>query len=133
MAAVARCVNFLGDADSTGSVTGQIAGAFYGYFQIDARCIANLEKWDDREVALRGAILFLLGDTGQPLEDVENEAAGSAVKTHAEETVDKPVDNMYTKEVEDQPALVEAVEAVDKPTAKDYAEEVEVKESPAPN
>jgi len=59
--AVARCVNFLGDADSTGSITGQIAGAFYGYSQIDRRCVSNLERWDDREVALRGALLCVLG------------------------------------------------------------------------
>ena len=26
-----RCINFLGDSDSTGSICGQIAGAFYGY------------------------------------------------------------------------------------------------------
>jgi len=58
--AVARSVNFLGDADSHGSITGQIAGAFYGYHQIDTRCISNLERWDDREVALRGALLCLM-------------------------------------------------------------------------
>jgi len=58
--AVARCVNFLGDADSNASIAGQIAGAFYGYHQIDPRCISNLERWDDREVALRGAMLCLM-------------------------------------------------------------------------
>lgn len=58
--AVARCVNLLGDADSNASITGQIAGAFYGYHQIDARCLSNLERWDDREVALRGALLCFM-------------------------------------------------------------------------
>merc|ERR1719330_1358231 len=29
--AVARCVNLLGDADSHGSIAGQLAGAIYGY------------------------------------------------------------------------------------------------------
>lgn len=66
MAAISKCVNFLGDADSTGSITGQIAGAFYGYNQIDPRCIANLETWDDREVALRGALLCVLGREAVP-------------------------------------------------------------------
>ncbi len=28
--AVVKCINYAGDADSTGSVTGQIAGAIYG-------------------------------------------------------------------------------------------------------
>merc|ERR1712039_207538 len=62
MAAVTKCVNFLGDADSTGSVTGQLAGAFYGFSQIDDRCIANLNEWDENQVALRGAMLYILGE-----------------------------------------------------------------------
>merc|ERR1719401_1788057 len=32
--AVARCVNLLGDADSHGSIAGQLAGAIYGYAAI---------------------------------------------------------------------------------------------------
>ena len=38
----------------------QIAGAFYGYRDIDPRWISNLERWDDREVALSGALLCLM-------------------------------------------------------------------------
>jgi ADP-ribosylglycohydrolase len=60
--AVERCVNFLGDADSTAAVAGQIAGAIYGYGSIDPRFIANLQRWDDGEVALRGVILYDLGE-----------------------------------------------------------------------
>lgn len=59
--AVARCVNFLGDADSTGAVAGQIAGAIFGYRRIDPRMVANLRRWDDDEIALRGAMLYALG------------------------------------------------------------------------
>jgi ADP-ribosyl-[dinitrogen reductase] hydrolase len=62
MGALARCVNLLGDADSTGSICGQIAGAFYGIGAVDSRLIARLEKWDAGEVALRGALLYALGD-----------------------------------------------------------------------
>merc|ERR1712187_131443 len=62
MEAISKCVHFLGDADSTGSVTGQLAGAFYGFNKIDKRCIANLNKWDDGQVAARGALLYILGD-----------------------------------------------------------------------
>jgi len=65
MAAVGKCVNCQGDADSTGAITGQIAGAFYGYRQIDPRCVANMEQWDDREISLRAALLFMLGGEGQ--------------------------------------------------------------------
>jgi len=57
--AVERCVNFLGDADSTGSMVGQMAGAIYGAQAIDPRLIANLQRWDRKGlVALRAALLF---------------------------------------------------------------------------
>eukprot|EP00930_Biecheleria_cincta_P026147 TRINITY_DN18482_c0_g1_i1.p1 TRINITY_DN18482_c0_g1~~TRINITY_DN18482_c0_g1_i1.p1 ORF type:complete len:580 (+),score=108.68 TRINITY_DN18482_c0_g1_i1:127-1866(+) len=56
--AISRCVNFLGDADSTGAICGQIAGAFYGVDAIDARLVQRLRPWDTGEVALRGALLY---------------------------------------------------------------------------
>ena len=56
-AAIERCVNFLGDADSTAAICGQIAGALYGYTAIDDRFKAQLLKWDDAEIALRAALL----------------------------------------------------------------------------
>jgi ADP-ribosyl-[dinitrogen reductase] hydrolase len=59
---VERCVNFLGDADSTGAVAGQIAGALYGYAAVEAPMIANLRRWDDGEIALRAALLYDLGE-----------------------------------------------------------------------
>jgi ADP-ribosyl-[dinitrogen reductase] hydrolase len=60
-AAVVRCVNFLGDADSTGSMVGQLAGALYGWSTIDPRFLANLARWDDHHTALRGWLLYSLG------------------------------------------------------------------------
>jgi ADP-ribosyl-[dinitrogen reductase] hydrolase len=60
--AIERCVGFLGDADSTAAVAGQIAGAIYGYGAIDRRMLADLRQWDDGEVALRGALLYDLGE-----------------------------------------------------------------------
>merc|ERR1719446_1326560 len=45
--AVARSVNLLGDADSHGSITGQLAGALYGYDSINPRFLRWLNKWDD--------------------------------------------------------------------------------------
>jgi ADP-ribosylglycohydrolase len=59
-AAIARCVNFLGDADSTGAIAGQIAGAMYGFRAIDPRFREQLHRWDDGEIALRAALLFTL-------------------------------------------------------------------------
>ena len=56
-AAIERCVNFLGDADSTAAICGQIAGALYGYTAIDDRFKAQLLEWDDAEIALRAALL----------------------------------------------------------------------------
>ncbi len=62
---IENAVNFLGDADSVGSMAGQIAGAFYGF-----KCIYNSEKgkklvylqskWDDWDIPLKGVLLFYL-------------------------------------------------------------------------
>lgn len=56
--AVVRCVNFLGDADTTASICGQLAGAFYGYSSIDVRLLEVLEQWDNRDIACRAALLY---------------------------------------------------------------------------
>jgi hypothetical protein len=58
-------VNFLGDADSTGSIAGQIAGALYGASQIDFRLVTNLVKWDDGDTALRAVLLHSLGESAR--------------------------------------------------------------------
>ena len=55
--AVERCVNLLGDADSTAAIAGQIAGAMYGYSTIHPRLKANLHEWDEGSVAMRAALL----------------------------------------------------------------------------
>lgn len=55
--AIVRCTNFLGDADTTSAICGQLAGAFYGYGAIDRRWIESLEQWDDSETACRAALL----------------------------------------------------------------------------
>ena len=60
--ALVKCVNYNGDADSTGCMVGQLAGAMYGFRAIDERMRANLERWDPLgRVALRGTMLFDLG------------------------------------------------------------------------
>lgn len=70
MAAVARCVNYLGDADSTGAICGQLAGAFYGVDAIDDRLVHRLRQWDGGQIALRGALLYVLGvDLPQDVRD----------------------------------------------------------------
>lgn len=70
--AIERCVNHLGDADSTAAICGQIAGALYGWRAIDARWKSQLHRWDDAEIALRAALL-----TAKPV--VTASDAGSAV------------------------------------------------------
>lgn len=55
--AILYCVNMLGDADSTGSITGQIAGAFYGYSNIHPEFVKAVNKWDNYEIQLRGILL----------------------------------------------------------------------------
>jgi len=62
--AVATCVNFLGDCDTTAAICGQLAGAFYGYDQIDKTLIDRLEQWDDKDTACRGALLFVARQIG---------------------------------------------------------------------
>ena len=55
--AILEGVNLCGDADSVGSVIGQIAGAFYGLDSIPKDWIKTINKWDNNEIALRGYIL----------------------------------------------------------------------------
>jgi ADP-ribosylglycohydrolase len=56
--AVLKAANLRGDADSVASVTGQIAGSFYGASAIPAEWITTVQQWDDSEVALRAYRLF---------------------------------------------------------------------------
>eukprot|EP00298_Acanthocystis_sp_HF-20_P013520 c20391_g1_i2.p1 GENE.c20391_g1_i2~~c20391_g1_i2.p1 ORF type:complete len:438 (+),score=146.04 c20391_g1_i2:40-1314(+) len=60
--AVTRAVNLLGDADTIGSIAGQIAGAIYGYTSINQIFIKNLNQWDDGEIALRAVMLYHQGE-----------------------------------------------------------------------
>jgi|ERR1712232_93501 len=60
-AAVERVVNFLGDADSTGAIVGQIAGAIYGFESIPENLLAALKKWDNESVTLRAMMLYKAG------------------------------------------------------------------------
>ena len=55
--AILKAVNLCGDADSVGSVVGQIAGAFYEYDSIPKDWINKINQWDNDEIALRGFIL----------------------------------------------------------------------------
>jgi ADP-ribosyl-[dinitrogen reductase] hydrolase len=59
-------VNHRGDADSTGAICAQIAGAFYGESTIDRRWVENLEQWDRGEIALRAIALFVAGPGSDP-------------------------------------------------------------------
>ncbi len=59
--AIQNAVNLLGDADSTGSIAGQIAGAFYGFNSIykndkQKKLYQNISHWDDWEIPLRAVI-----------------------------------------------------------------------------
>jgi ADP-ribosyl-[dinitrogen reductase] hydrolase len=52
-AALLKCGNLCGDADSVAAVCGQIAGAIYGSSQIPANWIALVENWAGDTIALR--------------------------------------------------------------------------------
>ena len=51
----------MGDADSTGAIVGQIAGAIYGYESIPDNVLQALARWDNNSVTLRAVLLFKLG------------------------------------------------------------------------
>merc|ERR1719329_2020399 len=51
--AVVKSVNLFGDADSHGSITGQIAGALYGYQSINPQFRDWVARWDQHEFAAR--------------------------------------------------------------------------------
>lgn len=59
--AIEKCINFLGDADSTASVAGQIAGAFYGARGISTFLHEGLFAFDGGEFAVKAGLLRLAG------------------------------------------------------------------------
>eukprot|EP00929_Paragymnodinium_shiwhaense_P014029 TRINITY_DN12189_c0_g2_i2.p1 TRINITY_DN12189_c0_g2~~TRINITY_DN12189_c0_g2_i2.p1 ORF type:complete len:446 (+),score=75.68 TRINITY_DN12189_c0_g2_i2:90-1427(+) len=63
--AVVRSVNLFGDADSHGSITGQLAGALYGYKNIHPKFMQWLNTWDDHEFGTRAVMLYYLGHERQ--------------------------------------------------------------------
>jgi len=56
--AVIKAVNMGGDADSVGSVTGQIAGSMYGYDQIPLRWIQSTHYWNGGSIIYRAHLLY---------------------------------------------------------------------------
>merc|ERR1712072_173178 len=59
--AISHGLNLLGDADSIGSICGQIAGAFYGYSGIQATAqvlIDDMNTHCDSDICYRAALLF---------------------------------------------------------------------------
>lgn len=64
LSAITHAVNLLGDADSTGSIAGQIAGAFYGYSSIKQhaqRLIDEMNRHCDGDIAYRAVLLHHAG------------------------------------------------------------------------
>jgi len=62
-----RVINLLGDADTTGAIAGQMAGALYGLRGIascewGSACLQSLKRWDPHaEIAMRAALLYHRG------------------------------------------------------------------------
>ena len=62
-ACIQRVINFRGDADTTGAITAQMAGAFYGVEELDRTWRDDLELWDrGGQIDLRAILLFISGD-----------------------------------------------------------------------
>lgn len=56
--AVIKAVNMCGDADTVGSVTGQIAGAIYGYDEIPTRWLQSISYWNGGSILYRAHLLY---------------------------------------------------------------------------
>lgn len=87
-------VNLLGDADTTGAICGQMAGAYYGYSSLarDNRSevmLRNLKSWDPFfEIPLRAALLCAeasFANDARPPSALQTNAA-SANNTHTHST-----------------------------------------------
>lgn len=61
--AVVKAVNTLGDADSHGSICGQLAGALYGLSSAHTQFLEWLNRWDEHEFACRAVLLHELGSS----------------------------------------------------------------------
>lgn len=59
--AVVTCINVLGDADSHGSICGQLAGSLYGFGAVHVQFQEWLSRWDQHEFAVRGVLLHEFG------------------------------------------------------------------------
>jgi len=65
--AIKKAVNMLGDADSTGSIAGQLAGAWYGFKDVfydnngQQFLFRQIAKWSDYEFGLRAILLYCIG------------------------------------------------------------------------
>jgi ADP-ribosyl-[dinitrogen reductase] hydrolase len=60
-AAIVKVVNMAGDSDTTGAICGQMAGAFYGAECLNPAWVADLRRWDRREIELRAVALYAAG------------------------------------------------------------------------
>ena len=57
--ALLKAINLCGDADTVGSITGQIAGSLYGVESIPSDWIKTIQKWDNEgDIALTALKLF---------------------------------------------------------------------------
>ena len=66
--AILKAVNLRGDADSVGSIVGQIAGAYYGLDSIPEDWKDTINQWDNEEIGLRGYILYHLNKDNEKKE-----------------------------------------------------------------
>mmetsp|Transcript_14706 Transcript_14706/g.25963 ORF Transcript_14706/g.25963 Transcript_14706/m.25963 type:complete len:104 (-) Transcript_14706:130-441(-) len=90
-ATVEKCVNLLGDSDSTASVAGQIAGAMYGYSRIDPPMLTNLERWDDGDTLLRAVVLYYMNGRAQ-----DTISGGDNAGVGGREQEEEEDDDMYS-------------------------------------
>lgn len=56
--ALIKAINFGGDANRVGAITGQIAGALYGYNAIPLRWLQSMTYWNQGSILYRSHLLF---------------------------------------------------------------------------
>merc|ERR1712203_363160 len=95
--AVTRAVNCCGDADSFGAITGQIAGALYGYTSINSQFIKWLVKWDGYDFATRAILLDHLGSRDSCVEGTRDAGDGVDKRTDKCNTLCGVSDNDISK------------------------------------
>ena len=110
-----KCINYRGDADSTASICGQLAGAFYGIDDIPSFILNDILPWDDSENVLRAFMLTTFyRDTISCLET--NEASEETIPDTTSSVAEGTMSQSFNISYPDYPERKERPVVIDAPT-----------------